>query len=200
MPISKNAQMVKFFVGRSRHGIGRTKLFKLIYLADLEARKLMGKPISDFEYHWHRHGPFDADIYDAAKELEDGEHAHTQQINHGGGYVESKLIDDEGLVPFDFSAAEFEIINFVAARFMAVPLRNLLDNVVYESRPMKEVEARGDRLDMEAVDNHDRRRIGFDFEEVVQADTDARGGDYILANEFFDGLRTEDSRPRAEAH
>lgn len=200
MPISKNAQIIKFFVGRSPHGIGRTKLLKLVYLADLEARKLMGKPISSFDYHWHHHGPFDASIYDAVKELEDGEHAHTQEINHGGGYVEKKLIDDDGPTPFDFSEAEFEIMRFVAARFMAVPLRELLDSVVYKSRPMREVEARGDRLVMEAVDNQDRSRIGFDFEEVVQADAAAREGDYVLASEFFDGLRTQDIGPRAEAH
>lgn len=200
MPISKNAQMVKFFTARSQHGIGRTKLFKLAYLADLEARKLMGRPISSFAYHWHNHGPFDSEVYAAIDELTAAGLAHTQIVNHGGGYVEKRLIDDDGVSQFDFSAAEAEILEYVAARFMAVPLRDLLDNVVYESRPMKAVKERGEPLPMEIVDNLDKGRVGFDFEAVVKADADARDGDYLLASEFFNALRAEDFGPRAEAN
>lgn len=191
--VSKNAQIIKFFTQLADNGIGRTKLFKLAYLADLEARKLMGRPISSFDYQWHNHGPFDRNVYEAIEELENSGLAETRPLHHGSGHVEKRLVDVKAQAALlGFSPAENEILQYVAARYMAVPLQELLDDIVYQSKPMKAVEKRGDHLDMAIVDKAEERRVGFVFEDVVAADLASREeGGYMLADEFFDGLRAE---------
>lgn len=49
--------------------VGRVKIVKLLYLADLRAVEESGQPFTGFVWRWKDHGPFDADFYGAARRL-----------------------------------------------------------------------------------------------------------------------------------
>lgn len=191
MPVSRNAQLLKFLVARNPSGVGNLQLMKFAYLCDLESRKLMGKPISDFDYIWYDYGPFDKGLYAAITELTDADLAVQSEVDYGSGIRARKVLVDRGeAVETEFSPAELEVMSFVANRYMSLPLDTLL-NVVYDTEPMAAVENRLDALDMASCDGLDQQRIGFEFEAIVNAEREARVGLSMLASEFFDGLRSE---------
>lgn len=186
--LSRNAQVLKFFAQQCR-GLERTKLQKLAYLADLESRKLLGKPITDFRYQWYNHGPFDRAIYDAIDELIQHGFAETDEVHYPNGFVGHRIFDTGHPVAFAFSPAQTQILAYVAKEYTQTSLRELLEDVVYVSEPMQAVERRGQPLPMDSVDNQAKQEIGFDLEEVLANEREAEAGNYVPAADFFDGLR-----------
>src|SRR6266480_3155690 len=59
--MSREEELVAFFVQRcgGDGNLGRTRLMKLLYLADYEARRFLGRPLSGAKYVWHLFGPWD---------------------------------------------------------------------------------------------------------------------------------------------
>lgn len=187
-PMSKNAKMLKFFLQQSpARGLGQTRLQKLAYLADLESRKLLGQPISDFKYVFHHYGPFDSALYDAIDELLGNEYAIRSEIDYGQGFVEKRVRDTGHAALMDFAPAELEILSFIVEKYMRTPLKSLLDDVVYETEPMKKVERRGQRLPMDEMNDVEKKRLGFDLEKVIEAER----GSHRPAKDFFDELRAK---------
>lgn len=184
--LSRNAQVLKFLLQQCK-GAGRTRLQKLAYLADLESRKLLGKPVSEFQYIWHDHGPFDSALYDAIQELDEKGYATQSEIDYGDGYVEKRVRDTGKPALLEFSPAQIEILSYIVKRYTKTPLKQLLDDVVYETEPMEKVQRRGDRLPMDEMNNVDRERLGFDLEKVIEAE---KGNDR-LAKDFFNELRSK---------
>lgn len=193
MSLSRNAQVLKYFAQQHTRGIGRTKLQKLAYLADLEARRYLGKPITTFEYTWWNHGPFDDGLYAAIEELK--RHGLASEVEiPWPSYLEHRLVDAGKAVPFTFTATESEVLSFVAEKYLHSPLARLLYEVVYETRPMKEVARKGDRLPMELVDNEGRNELGFDLEAVLEAERELEDGRFKTASALFDELRRKVQR------
>lgn len=191
--LSRNAQVLKYF-SQMANGLGHVRLQKLAYLADVEARELLGHPLSEFEYIWYDLGPFDSSFYTALEELE-GAGLIRQQVREYGRGKQVKLVKDtrEPAV-FDFTDAELEVLNYVAKTFMKTRIRELLDEVVYETLPMQDVrsrDAKGDPLRMELVDNVQRNKIGFDLGEILEAEKRMRAGRRVDAPHFFADLRAE---------
>src|SRR2546430_11848217 len=61
--LSREEELVAFFVNRCGDGnLGRTRLMKLLYLADYEARRYLGRPISKIKYIWHYFGPYEPEL------------------------------------------------------------------------------------------------------------------------------------------
>lgn len=189
-PLSRNAQVLKFFLQQAPTGIVITKLQKLAYLADLEARKYLGQPITTFDYYWHDHGPFDGALYTAKSELVDDGYAEEEQREYFG-YRERRVIDRGRSASFDFDTYELEVLSFVADTYLETELRKLLPEVVYKTRPMKAVKRRGERLPMEQVNNTGEAELGYDPKAVIEGEAAITRGDYILASDFFDGLRRQ---------
>lgn len=187
LKISKNAQILKYFLKRAEDGIGRTKLVKLTYLADLSARELLGRQVSEFEYIWHHHGPWDNAFFAAMKELEDSRLAvaEDRQI---GGYTENRLVDIDGPAVWDLSPAELEILSWVYEQYVDSPLQELLYDVVYETIPMKRVDSKGEKLPMELVDNTVRNTLGYDPEEILAIEEEMDLGHYLPLGAVFDDL------------
>jgi uncharacterized protein YwgA len=194
-PLSKNAQVLKFFAQRCK-GVGTTQLQKFAYLADVEARRLLGRPVTDFDYFWHHYGPFDSSLYGAIDELVGAGHARQGEIDYGMA-VKKTVTDSGHPAVFEFSPAELEILEYVASTYSQTPLNDLLYEVVYETEPMKAVKTKGERLPMEIVDNTQRNSIGFDLEEVIAAECAAKAGNFVLASDFFNGLRASFSTASA---
>lgn len=196
--LSKEAQILKYFLQRTE-GLGITKLMKLVYLADLEARRCLGRPISGFEYHFGKHGPFDRRIYDAVEELQDRGFATEQEI-HLIDFTERRISDTGEPAILDFSSAEQEVLSFLVAEYSDAPLGDLLDEVVYSSQPMEKVESRGDPLPMDEENDTVREERGLDLEEMLAAEEEAEQGNYRELEDFFSDLQAEtaDDGPEAD--
>src|SRR5262249_59025770 len=73
------ADLIKYFVRRVP-GAGRTQIVKFLYLADLEAHRYLGRPISDLVYHWDEHGPFDRRVLDSLDYLRNHGFIEEEQV------------------------------------------------------------------------------------------------------------------------
>jgi hypothetical protein len=188
MSLSRNAQVLKYFAQQHTRGIGRMRLQNLAYLADLEARRYLGKPVTTFEYTWSNNGPLDDGLYAAIDEIERLGLASQIEIPWPS-YVEHRLVDAGKAVPFTFTAPESAVLSFVADKYLDSPLARLLSEVVYETRPMQDVGRKGDRLPMEIVDNEGRNELGYDLEAVLEAEKEMEQGRFTTASALFDELR-----------
>lgn len=181
--LSTEEQMIAFFVSRCSGKIGRTQLFKLVYLADYEARRYLGRPLSGFEYIWYNHGPFDQDIYAAIKRLKDFALVEEDQMQYPTGrtgFVYHSKIDGSALATL--SPEESLIVSYVCRAYSGMELQALLTDVVYETEPMldaREREARGEPLNMDMVNNSRHTLHGLAFEELFDRVMRVRAGDYV---------------------
>ncbi len=187
--LSRNAQVLKAICER-RPDLGITKLLKLAYLADLEARKLLGHPISEFQYIRYHHGPFDTDVYNAVGELEAHGHVSRYEANYRPGYHKHGVRNKPTTFGHGLSPAEVEIIDYVVKSYGPMPLNTLLDKV-YATEPMRAVERFEQSLPMHVVDNAEKDEIGVDLEEIIARERRIEQGHYILGPDLFNGLRTQ---------
>jgi len=192
MPTSKNAQVLKYLLRGLGH-VGTTKLLKLVYLADLQAREVISRPVSHLNYKYHNHGPFDKKFYSAIKELERRGATAKEKHVYPNGNEEDRIIDTENDVEINLTPAEEKILDFVVERFGSLPLPNIIQ-MVYDTVPMQEVGGRGRHLPMHLVDGRLHREIGFDLDEIIAAKRRAEAGHRRPAREVFDELRARANR------
>jgi len=185
--LSKNAQLLAHILTRVG-GMGVTRLLKLVYVADLESRRLRGRPVSTLRFYFHRHGPFDSAFYSALEELTCEGLVKESGVWHPDGSRERSLAL-QAEVPLALDAVDVHILNGVCDTYGRMPLSDLLARV-YESPPMRGLE-RGNTLPMDIVDNRDRKEIGFDIEALIAAQQEAESGNYVTGADFFDGLRAK---------
>lgn len=199
--LSKEQELLAFFVRNCGSPPGRTRLMKLLYLADYEARRYMGHPITDVQYIWYDFGPWNHGFYGwleglAAQGLiverpvqyPNGKIGYLIERGEGGGVGEASL-----------SPAEMEIVSYVARHYSAMDLSELLGDVVYETEPMQEAKARNGQnteLNMDIVNNVKAAEYGIDFEELVQRKRRVLSGEYIS---HADAMRLVDETLAAEA-
>lgn len=187
--ISKSAQVLKFFAQQYR-GIPRKRLTKMAYETDIIARQYLGEPITTFEWRLYQFGPYSEEIPLAVDELVKNGLAWTQDTEpteEGPGW--KKLYDAGRPVVFDFTLAENEILGYVAVNYLNMPMDELLNDVVYETKPLKVAVQFHQRLPMEIINNEGRNLVGFDLMRIIKAEQQARAGDFLTAAQFFDGLR-----------
>jgi len=196
--LSKNAQVVKYFVQRAPTELGVVKLQKLTYLTDLYAREYLGRPITGFEYVYYKHGPFDSALYAAIDELEAADYVETRRHSLLGGRHKRAVLDRRSCGAFGFTRSEAEILDYVATVYENEPLDRLLTEV-YETTPMK-IATKHERIPMEVVDNRAKRALGYDLETVLSEEAEIDRGNYVLASDFFDGLRAETLAADAGGH
>ena len=191
--LSKNAKVLLYFLGH-QEWTGRTHLVKLLYLADLEARKVLGRPITDLNYVWHHYGPWDKRFFSARDELLNGGFAESHTFQEGGyTHHEMKAIATDGGAK-SLSPEELHILHYVTREHMNTALSTLLAKV-YDTSPMKAVNAKGELLPMELVDNEVRRMSGINLEEMLECERMAASGEFLLAEDFFDGLQYQTAPP-----
>jgi hypothetical protein len=172
------AQLIRFFAQRVP-GAGRTHLVKFLYLADLEARRYLGKPLTPLRYRWDHFGPFDPEILRQIERLETDGFLMRNEYEYQGTRAYSYTATDRPF-PLPAGEAEMAILEMIVARFGKMPLKDLLDDVVYQTPPMRDVERRGQRLRMELVDN-EARIPGAELEVIYESmDQVDRGEVYPL--------------------
>jgi Protein of unknown function (DUF4065) len=189
-------ELVSYFVDRLSGRVGRTMLMKLLYLADLESRRYLGRPISAMNYQLHHYGPFDQELYRALAALRDAGEISEEPIEFPAG-VGYRYASRRPGRTHSFSRVDEAILGYVFKTYAEYDLQGVLD-VVYSSKPMKKLEgAEGDsRVPMECVDNEMRVALGgISLERALAAEENRPRGRSIswqvLRSELLDpGRRT----------
>lgn len=185
--LSKNAQVLRYLL-EVAPGIGHTKLAKFAYLADLEARKYLGRPISSFRYVYDRHGPFDSRGFFVAKdELLEGGYITESQVPLGP-YVGFEMYPTERSVEYDFGLPEVQLLKYIADTYLSKNVRDLCDEVVYKTEPMLHAR-QGSALPMSRVDRKPGRRHAFDLERMLAGEASAQAGRVRPVAEVLNELR-----------
>ena len=172
--LSRNAQVLQYLL-QVAPGIGRTKLAKFAYLADVEARKYLGRPVSSFVYFFAQHGPFDSGgFFSATGELTVNGFATENQVPCGE-YMGYELFPTNQPVEFDFSAGESAVLRYVATTFLSKSARDLCDDIVYKTEPMLTAEP-GQALAMEILNRAPGDQLGFSLERMLAGEASVAAG------------------------
>ena len=192
--LSRNAQLVKFFA-QARRDIPRKPLVKYIYVADILGREYLGEPLSSLHYRRDKYGPYDNAIEEAIEELVVRGLAEPRRDPWYSGVVAGayKRLRDLGYpIAFDFSLGEAAVLDYVVRNYLAMPFDEFMRDIVYETVPMKAQTIRGKPLPMDLVNNRGRERVGFDLEQVLEAEELARRGDNVVTlGDFINELRAK---------
>jgi hypothetical protein len=136
---SMTVKLILFFVLRTKGHIMKTQLVKFLYLADLYAIKWLGQQITDLEWVYYHHGPWEDDIQ---AELERMDGKEINQCSLPGGAVLIQLgpnAPSEGKLELPESMKlMLDNIRREWAGSGRENLKNLLE-YVYNTAPMKEV-------------------------------------------------------------
>lgn len=140
---SMTTKLILFFVLRTKGNIIKTQLIKFLYLADLYAIKWLGKQITDLEWVYYHHGPWESDIQ-----------AELERMN-GGEIAQYKLASGAVLIQLGPNAPSIVDLELPESmKFMLDNIRrewagsgsenlNSLLQYVYNTAPMKDVLSRG---------------------------------------------------------
>lgn len=133
---------------------GRTQLVKFLYLVDVASRSFLGEPITDLEYIWYNHGPFDSRIYNRLSGLNAKGAIKEVRVQYptrdGYRYESCNEPDDTWL-----TEQQAAVVEYIVAEFGKKPLAEIL-KYVYDTAPMKKAKslgATGQPLDMDAIPN-----------------------------------------------
>jgi hypothetical protein len=171
------AELIQFFV-RHVPGAGRTQIVKFLYLADLEARRYLGKPLTSLDYIWYDFGPFDSEILAELDQLSSRGVIQGEPVLYPDGKAGYRYLPGDSVGADALSREEAAIADYVVCTYGNTRLRPLLEEVVYQTRPMLDAKQRGafgGRLDMGLVDN-ERRFPGVELGTVLRAIEDVDSG------------------------
>lgn len=184
--LSKEEQLIAFFVNTCSDPVGRTRLMKLLYLADYQARRYLGRPISDIQYRWHDFGPFDDNLYTWLDALTTADFVRHEEVRYDDGKVAHIYAPTETPPNFDLSPDELDILSFVCREYSQVNLRQLLDEIVYQTEPMldaKERDARGQALRMDIVNDVKSRDFTVPYAELLARSRRLQSGQGVTHRE-----------------
>ncbi len=188
-PAERTKETLRFFVERLGDRAGRTFLVKMLYLADLEAHKHLGRPITGLKYRRDQNGPFDPAFYVARDALvaQGAITEHQVQFPSGVGYRYE--VKQPGTFAFD--DADARILAYVLREYGDKKLAALLEDVVYETKPFQSVkDQHGAELPMAIVDNEAVRDLGgIRLDSVVRGEVDAQAGRTTTLEEWTRALQ-----------
>jgi hypothetical protein len=173
--LSRNAQVLRYLL-EVAPGVGHTKLAKFAYLADLEARKYLGHPISEMRYVLDQHGPFDARRFFAGRDelVAKGYITETQVVF--GSYAGYEMAPTPKVPEYDFSVAEAEVLSYVAKTYLNRSAIALCEDVVYKTEPMQQVKKLGEKLPMDEMNRDPKDEFGFNLERMLEGEAAAEAG------------------------
>ena len=173
--LSRNASVLRSLL-EAAPGVGRIKLAKFAYLADLEAVRYLGRAVSGFRYVRDDFGPFDnAGFYGALAELKESGAATEQQVTYPGGYSGYLIEPTSAAFETEFSQAETEILLYVTESYKRFSGKDLCDEIVYQTEPMIGAE-KGSALDLTKVREANPDPLGFNLLRMLAAESTARRG------------------------
>ena len=177
---SETAQAVKHIISRLDGRIIKTKLLKFLYLSDLEYRKLTGNQITDLRYVWWDEGPYDSKVNDYIKQLHRKglikEEKHSLVSGLGDYFL---YFDTDKDIDMALPNAKKEVIDNIINTYYHLELKDLLENIVYQTKPMQKAiknKAFGNVLDMDCVN--------FECKEMLE-ELNSKYEDFNIAAEIL---------------
>ena len=189
--LSRNEQLIKFFVQAAPDRLGRTVLVKLMYMADYEARRYLGSPLSEFTWTREPQGPFDSAFYSAKDSLvAQGLIVElTNATPFGNPWYQYQ--DTPTGAEFDFKASERRILEYIVSTYGDQSREEILADV-YATAPFKAVEdkPRHTRIPMEIADGIKKKEFGgVDLDELIEAAERYRRGLGVPGDQVIQLLR-----------
>lgn len=172
-------------------GAGRSQVVKLLYLVDLESRRYLGRPLSNAGYTWCEQGPFDKCIHDALEALCAQGRIEKSDVPFPNETVAYRYHCVYTPQSWPLADEELAILNLVVNRYGSMELRDLLDDVVYQTRPLVEAfrhQAYGQPLQMDLVDE-EARVPGLELERVWRSYRELNASAGRPLQEVMDALR-----------
>lgn len=176
-PLSRNAKVLRYLIEQAPD-IGRIQLIKFAYLADHEARRYLGHPITQFKWIRYKHGPFDPSYYDALKELTGAGLVREAVIDFPNGAHGYRFAAMGKELDYGFSDEEAALLAYVAETYVVWGARELCDDVVYQTSPMKADVAMNKELPMDQLDNAEHKELGFDLSRMLAGERSVHEGRY----------------------
>jgi hypothetical protein len=167
---------------------GRVILAKLVYMADLEARGWLGHPLSSLEYKRDHGGPYDRAFEEHAKHVVDLVRMTWEPV------IDYNVCTHEamGRLPkLSFAPEELLVIDRTLAQYGAMSRREILEDVVYQTGPMKRAAQAelGAPLDMEPENFALKRKYGLDFRQVAESLDDIKAGRVSSVTDLLAGAK-----------
>ena len=186
---NRTSQLIRFFVEKFP-GCGRAQIVKSLYLADLEARRCLGRAITSLNYIVYDGGPFDSDILAELDRMESGGLLKVDRRAENG-MVLLRYLPTEGKCPNTFSEEEDYILTHVAEVIRSAVASSSLDDLIAQSKPMTDARQRdgfGCRLRMELVDN-EAIIPGLELTKILQSMRDLAAGKGRPLKEIMAAIR-----------
>ncbi len=150
---------------------------KLLYLADLEARRVLGRPLTEMQYRWWEYGPWDEQFALCEASLKSRNliqvETYPYQSYYGSFYVPL------GDMMYTFADDEVAVLDYLVKTFGKKGRKELVEEIVYQTPPMKDAVAReayGKPLRMEIVDNEDFDQHGIALADILEGERRLRAG------------------------
>jgi hypothetical protein len=195
-PLTRNEQLLKYFVQSCPKRLGRTQLVKLVYLTDYEARRYLGNPISSFQWKREPQGPFDEEFYTAKQGLVDKGEIRELEGLTPFGHAWYQYVDAGNPLNPDFTAAERRILRYIVEAYGEKSREEILVDV-YATSPFKTVEdsPRGTPLPMDQVNNEKTMELGgLSLAAIIGGEQRIRAGEGIPLSHVLKLLRGTTSR------
>jgi len=150
---NKKLCSIIYFLVKKSNNLGKTKLMKLIYLADYEFFKQYNKKISNLDYIKWDFGPFSPDIYNCLDYMADSGIITIQKLksfyklrDYFSFKVEQNYNYRENL-----ESNEIDFIEYILSKYDNMEIDDI-KNITYKTEPMIEAKNKGDLLKFENID------------------------------------------------
>jgi len=193
--LGREEELVAFFVKHcgGDGNLGRTRLMKLLYLADYEARRFLGHPVSGAKYIWHFFGPYDRRFPSWISRLRDRGVLVETPVAYPSGKEGFLFTPGSKQATQSFSPVEYEILSYVCRHYSRVDLRELLEDVVYQTEPMmraKKLKGKATEkpLEMDIVNGTKLRDTTVRLDELLERRRQLRAGEGLPHSDAMTAL------------
>lgn len=132
MNINKLKEVIIYFIFKSsKHQLGRTKLTKLIYFADLLAYQKLGRTITGLTYFYFKHGPWNYIIQETIPQVPQIQEQKTQTLKGEQFYKYKGTIKEYKIQ--HLSGKEIQILEEINIKWGKASLKEILSEV-YKSK------------------------------------------------------------------
>jgi hypothetical protein len=172
--------VLRFLISHLSGRVGRAQLLKLVYLADVESRRYLGRPLTSLRYTWQAGGPSDKAL-DRHLEVLRADGSIIDEPVAWGVSVSAPLYVFFGpIAATPFTRGEEAVLSFITRSYADSKLGALIDEMIEATEPVRlarRAHRLGARLAMSTEDNKAREEYGgVDLERLLESEAQIREG------------------------